>query len=790
MRFCGQKAVRAAALASAAWIALGSTMAQAQDAAPAAQTAQAQPVADDMAGGGIEEIVVTAQRRSENLQDTPIAISAFTSSALQAAGITDLTGVVQATPSLYFAPYPSSSTTLVLYMRGQGIGDPNIITKDGGVGLYVDGIYQSRPQASTFDLADVERVEVLRGPQGTLYGRNTTGGAVNIISSKPTGELGVDGLLSLGNLDYRRALVNVNLPAFGDFSAKVTGLYSNRDGWANNAANTSGTPAANDFQSDRKYAIRGALRWEPSDDVTIDYAGDYSHQRTTPVRYVTENAFAPFLFPGYNADPEQAYRPVYLPYSHVKSDGHTLIAEWRASDAVTLRSLSGYRHIKVNTYQDYTEAFLVPFWAFDDVRSKTYTQELQAIGDLGDFKYVAGLYYFDESATHLLNADVGTGTAGQLVLVDRDTSSDSRSKAIYGQLTWTPGFADRRLDLTVGARFTKDDREADRVRTSSFFIGQTSPLVSRRFNGPGFTLPLGSVVGSTDVSNKKFNPSFTASYRPTDDLTVYGKVVTGYKAGGSNEASPTFTRTFSPETVTSYETGLKSDLFDRRLRFNLAAFVASYKDLQLDISADPVDASLADTFNVGRATVKGIETDVTAVPVDGLTLAASYSYTTSNIKNVRAPAGSIFDRAVNPGSPVAVGQDITGYFVLPFSPKHSVRLSGDWVIGTFGSGELAAHADYTWKDEAFTTAGAGPAVPLGRDAPVNPSYGLVDARLTYAIERGSGRDMSIALWGKNVFDKRYPGFVIGSGSIITGYPNQAISYGDPATYGIELRFAF
>src|SRR5258706_11103110 len=237
---------KALAMAGAGFIAVAAGTASAQEAAQArAPAAEAAPESSRL-----EDIVVTAERRAENLQQTPIAITAITSEGLRAQGITDLRGVVQASPSLYFAPYPSSSTTLVLYMRGQGIGDPNIITKDGGVGLYVDGIYQSRPQASTFDLADVERVEVLRGPQGTLYGRNTTGGAVNIITQKPTGELGVRGLLSLGNYGYRRALVNLNLPEFANFKLKLTGLYSNRDGWAKNASNPGSTPDANAFQAD------------------------------------------------------------------------------------------------------------------------------------------------------------------------------------------------------------------------------------------------------------------------------------------------------------------------------------------------------------------------------------------------------------------------------------------------------------------------------------------------------------------------------------------------------------
>ena len=774
----------------------GTILASMMIAAPAlAQEAPAPaPVAPS---GGIEEIVVTAQKREENLQRTPIAITALTAQALQTAGIKDITGVVQATPSLYFAPYPSSSTTLVLYMRGQGVGDPNIITSDGGVGLYVDGIYQSRPQASTFDLADVERVEVLRGPQGTLYGRNTTGGAVNIITKKPTGELGVTGQLSLGNYGYRRALANLNLPAFGPFSVKLTGLYSNRDGWAKNAKDTAGVPDAHDFQSDRKYAFRGAVRFEPTDDITIDYSGDYADQRTTPVRYVTESPFAPVLFPGYTADATRSYRPVYLPYSHVKSDGHTLIGEFRVSDSLTLRSLSAYRHINYSTYQDYTEAFLAPFYTVDKIKSKTYTQEFQAVGNFGDqIKYVLGLYYFHEKASHFETVDIGLGInpdleLPQALLIDRDTSAKSTSKAAFGQVTWTPDFADGKLDLTVGARYTSDKRSAQRVRSQSVFTGDVSPLVYRGLYGAGFDFPLGEVYGETNVKSKKFNPSFTLGYRPTENTSLYAKVVTGYKAGGSNEASPTFTRTYNPESVTSYEIGFKSDLLDRRLRVNLAAYIAKYKDLQLNISADAQDASLADTFNAGKATVKGIEADITAVPIQGLTLQANYSYTTSKIRGVKAPEGSIFDPAISgPGYGINVGDDISGYFVLPFTPKHSVRLSADMNFGEVGPGELSANVAYTWKDKVYTTAGDGPSVPMGRDAPINKSYGIVDARLSYSIDRGNGQNVTIGLWGKNVFDKRYPGFVIGSGSILDGYPSAAISYGDPATYGVDVGFSF
>jgi iron complex outermembrane receptor protein len=763
----------------------------AQD-APATQAASPAPAAQDAgSSSGLEEIVVTAQRRSENLRDTPIAITAITASALEAQGITDLGGVVQASPSLYFAPYPSSSTTLVLFMRGQGTGDPMQITKDGGIGLYVDGIYQPRPQNSTFDLADVERVEVLRGPQGTLYGRNTSGGAVNIISTKPTGEFGVSGQLSLGNLNYQRGLLNVNLPEFAGFKIKLTGLFSHRDGWALNASDVTGVPEAHDFQADRKVAFRGAIRWEPTPDITIDYAGDYSNIRTTPVRYVNESPFASFLFPGYTADTERSYRPVYLPYSTTKSDGHSLVAEFRVADGLTLRSLTGYRHLSYTGYQDYTESFLVPFYSRDYITSRAWSQEFQAVGEFADqFKYVVGLYYFDERARQAQSIDIGTGTPGQLVMADRDSPARAISRAAFGQLTWTPQFTDGRFDITLGARYTSDTRRASRVRSSALFIGDVSPLVDRQFNGAGTVIDLGGSYGENELDNTRFSPSIVLAYRPTDNVSTYAKVVTGYRAGGSQQSSPNFSRTFGPETVTSYEIGLKSDLFDRRLRFNISGYIAKYKDLQLDISADPLDLSVTDTFNAGRATVRGIETEITAAPTDWLTLAASYTYTESSIKNVIAPANTIFDPAFFPATPTQVGQDVSGYFVLPFTPKHSLRLSADVNLGQVGPGELSFNASYTWKDSVYTSSGAGRLAPMGRNFSLNPAYDLVDARLTYRIERGDGSDIAFSLWGKNIFDSRYAGFNIGFGSPVTGYSAQALSYGDPATYGVDVSFRF
>ena len=231
--------------------------------------------------GGLEEVVVTAQRREERLQDAPLAISVLSSEKLELRGITDFSSVAEHTPSISFTPYPSSSNTLIMYLRGQGVADSMQITSDGSVGLYQDGFYISRPQLSTFDLADIDRVEVLRGPQGTLYGRNTTGGAVNLISKRPSGELGVKQALSAGSRDYFRTLTVLDLPEWHGLSSKLTFLYSRKDGLVENLDKSS-----RDYQEEQQRAGRVALAWDGDDDEGARVP-DGALPRTTSSRPVT-----------------------------------------------------------------------------------------------------------------------------------------------------------------------------------------------------------------------------------------------------------------------------------------------------------------------------------------------------------------------------------------------------------------------------------------------------------------------------------------------------------------------
>ena len=436
-------------------------------------------LAQEQTPEGIQEVVVTAQRREENLQTTPIAITALSAETLQKAGVNTFAGVAEQSPSINFTPYPSSSNTLILYMRGQGVADANQITQDGSVGLYEDGFYIARPQAETFDLADPERVEILRGPQGTLYGRNTTGGAVNIISKKPTGEFGGDLSFDAGQRNYVRALGSLNLPkVFDGLSSKVTVLYSNL------AGNVHNTPDGGlDWNRQNQEGLRAALRWDTGGAFTGDFFYEVGEIKSTPIYY--QDSQLAGVIPGYPdtvglaTTSWQGY-PITPSDARFNSDGLTL--GFKINPSMQVRSLTYYRGLDSRFFQDYAGAFTDPshgaaitgitnFTSSDVVQSNEFTQELQLIGNIGTkWNYVAGLYYFDEHANH---AEYGTidiprefipGIPIYSDVTNRYVTTDAISKAAYAQVTYQ---VTEPLSITLGGRETKDTRDATRTYTSN-----------------------------------------------------------------------------------------------------------------------------------------------------------------------------------------------------------------------------------------------------------------------------------------------------------------------------------
>ncbi|MDY0005894.1 MAG: TonB-dependent receptor [Spongiibacteraceae bacterium] len=735
-----------------------------------------------IAGGAqaqIEEVVVTAQKRAENLQETPIAISALTSNDMEKRGIFDYQDIVKSMPTLSQTPYPSSDL-LILYMRGQGVSDPMQITSDGSVGLYIDGHYISRPQAALFDLADLERVEVLRGPQGTLYGRNTTGGAVNLITAKPTGEFGLKQTLSFGSRDYFRSLTTVDLPAVNNVAAKVSVLKRSQDGYVSNKGGVS-----NDYGLNEQLAGRLALRWDASDTFSADYFLETGSLESTPVYYQSTNDYSA-TYAGYRpaADPAgTTYRPVDLPRSESEFEGHGLTLTWQASDALTIKSLTGYRELEFDAYQDYTEAFFFGTMSFDRVENDQFSQELQFIGDVGDsLQYIVGLYYFKETSDHRQDYSL----PDYATMKYRNVTSVAESQAIYSQVTWTPPVLENRLELTLGARYTEDERDAQ-----------------RDFVVVGPFAPPPEVGASNKQDFEQFNPAFTANFIWNDSLSTYAKVTTGYKSGGSSEGSDigNFGQTFEPEEVITYEAGLKSEWLDRRVRANLAVFYSEFDDMQMAFVASATDQSVIQSYNAGEATVSGAELSVTYMPTADLMFQFDYAYLDPEFDKVIARSGTIFDPAVNMLSPYQVGDNMKELFVMPYAPQDSLNLMADYTYWRTGSMEATATLNYRFQSKVYDSAPAGPAV-VGRDFYSRPSYGLIDARFSFAFDLPRGDKATVALWGRNITDKEYRQQVTGtggapvptpafpSGVIPAGFTGSAVAWAEPATYGIDLIYEY
>lgn len=749
---------------------------------------------------GIQELIVTAQKREESLQDTPIAMSALSAAQLENRGITSFEGVAKASPSIAFTPYPNSSNLLILYMRGQGVSDPAQITSDGSVGLYQDGFYISRPQAATVDLADIERVEVLRGPQGTLYGRNTTGGAVNLISTAPSGEFGFKQSLTFGTRDRFRSLTTVDLPRWQNIAAKVSLLKSSVDGYVRN------TGSSHDYGEEEQLAGRLSLNWELAPALMLDYFGEAGSLDSTPGYYqnpawnntvITVGGVA-YPYHGNAGEPRsRTYRPIDLKLSTADFEGHGLTLSWDANDSLTLKSLTGYRELKWHAYQDFAEAFSyilsadpvlafpVTFTSDNLVDSHQLSQEFQLVGSLERIDYIAGLYYFEENG-----ASTGNGLQSVLgtdIEKFRYVTAEAHSEAAYTQATWTPPIWSDRLDLTLGARYTRDRREAERSSTVN-----------------GVMVEQGKLDGTANRQRfSKFNPMLTANYGLSEDISVYAKVATGYKAGGSSESGlfGHFDQTFDPETVTSYELGLKSYWWDHRLRINAAAFVSRFDDMQLAFTVDPTDTSFVQAYNAGQATVRGVELDLLLMPTETLSLSADYAYLDPEFDEVEALAGTTFDPAVNSAidGVYSVGQNIKDLFALPYAPRHSLNLGMDYTVWQSGNASLAAHLDYQFQSSMFVTTTAGPDVP-GRDNVEIPSHGLFNGRLTLTLDLPRGDQAKIALWGKNLTDKKYPLQAVGGGYAIAttgvlgnvgaGYVQSSRIWAEPAGFGVDLSYRY
>lgn len=725
-------------------------------------------------GTQLEEVVVTAQKRAESLQDTPISLAAFSSDQLEQFGVVNLGDITARAPNVDITPFPNSRSSLIIFMRGVGNNDSQS-TQDPAVGVYFDGVYVGRSVGLTKDVADLERVEVLRGPQGTLYGRNTTGGAINMISAKPAGEFALKQVVATGNRGHRKALVQLDTPTYGNVSAKLSYTESDKSHWVGNINSN------NDFVEEDRKAGRFVLRWDISETLSVDYAYDlseivgpqpyYQVLRINEDRAVDQQDVTDAINSGASQDEITALQndllvgALFTPQFRERASesrlgqgewdvdvedsitdvsGHALTLTWDLPVG-TLKSISAYRELSEDVVMDYgagVEWFDVQVFIEQDQLS----QELQLVGDIGDsVSYVSGLYYFKEHGS-----EKEIDTAGGSVVENREIDSTNEAWAVYGQFTWVPAFL-REAGITLGARYTEDDRCAKKF--------------SINFNNS----PNNTQQACDSWSN--FNPSLTLTYAVTDDINTYAKAVSGYKSGGFNVRSTEagFQPAFDEEEMISYELGVKSTLWDNRLRLNAAVFRSEYSDMQIQQIIDNTAIFLTDVFNAGEAEIQGFEIDVTAVLSEGLTLNVGYGYTDADFVEV-------IDN--NPNSPT-FQQDVSADYIMPYAPQHTYSVALEYQFPDFGIGVLRGVVDYNWRDERFGTASNDDMEGFFLD-----DYGLWGARLSWSEIDLMGARMTLAAWGKNLANEEYLVHDISQAYFHSGY------FGELRSYGLDLTVEF
>ena len=825
-------------------------------AAAAADNADAGAEAPSESGPSLQEIVVTATKRETNLQETPIAISVVNEKALRDRHIQSLYDLADGSvPSLRVATFEARQSALTIGIRGIVPLDANQPAREQGVGIYIDGVYLGRQHGLNAGLFDIARVEVLKGPQGTLFGRNTEGGALSIVSAVPTGEFGGRVGGGVGNYGSHTLNAHVNLPEWHGLSVKIDGVQEYQGATTKNPM-----PGQAGWNRYNREGIRVATRWKITPDITNDFSYDTAKDRNTPFYSQLLNynpngctngpiANAPNcvlpsvnytaltggpatggvkpLLPGVvvNGDSrmKRADIGVVQQDSVDKTHGFTNNLRWTVSPELELRSITAWRGVDVEQWDNSGGAHRPPLvtytpacttaapcafsrYSLADLYQRQFSQEFQAVGSVGSIDYVAGLFYFNEHVTDdaatpsskgavyvsptqanfvdipycTANTPDFVGTAVNGCSIDRASEVRSKSYAAYGQATWN---ATDKLHITAGARYTTDKKKG---KLTYFNNVNYSTLTAAQLNAVGYS-PLNETW-------HRFNPMATVAFDVTDDVHVYAKYATGYRAGGASSRTPNYLA-FDPEDVKSYEVGFKGDFFDHRARLNLAGYIMDRKDSQEDLSfitfatnaaGTPTSVNVLRAINAdGTTKIRGIEADLTVQPVEGLTLNASYAYTYTKVPLV--PVSFTVG---------GVTSTVLQRFYIPFTPRNAASGSIDYALPVGGGDtSLRFHVDgnYSQATQAFDQF----ATKAESSFIVNARFAVADITMGDASQK-----LTVAVWARNLFDKEYifrrdpsnslPGAPTSSltngpiGNVLGDYGN----FNAPRTYGVEATINF
>jgi iron complex outermembrane receptor protein len=787
---------RAAFLAAGAIPLSFPALAHAEEAAAAATNLSA-----DAAEDASSTIVVTAsRRRQENIQDVPVAISAIGAEQLERSGTYALSHIQYQVPSLQVFSFNPRNTNINI----RGLGSNVSLTNDGlenGVGFYIDNVYYGRVGLTQFDLVDLQSVEVLRGPQGTLFGKNTTAGVINVTSKKPSFDPEFSGEASVGSKGFYQIRGSVSAPIVADKIAfRLSGAISENNGFLYNK--TQDTRAQNYYNA----TIRGQLLFQPSDDFSLRIIGDYSRQKQDHVLGVIQNIVGTYAdgtpiannfvdrvkrFPGYQLAAPDVFARVGESDSHYQSNmkGYGISAEanWKLGD-VNLTSITAYRWWDWDPANDGDNTSL-PVFVFAQTanRQRQFSQELRAAYDNGGpVNFVVGAYYFWQTVKG--HSTLGFGSAAPLwylptlppalanaaldgFIAENRTDPITRSLAFFGQANWK--LTDQ-LTLTAGLRYTHEKKTGtfDEYHTAGadlagFSDAERAIILGARNN----FFPVKSF--DTRLSDNSLGGLISLAWKPTNDLLLYGTYSRGNKSGGLNLAilPAGVDPDVKPEKVDSFEIGLKTQFLDRRGTFNLAGFWTETTNYQgAIVELDPVFRQYI--ANIPKVRSRGIEAELNFALSDRLGLNGGVAYTDAKfVDYTNAPQALEYAK---PGA--AAVQDLSGR-QLPGVPKWTWNIGADAnvPVGDWGGKgvQLYAHADYAHRSTYNTTES------LSIYGQV-PGYGVANARLGLRTDDGL---IDLSVWVKNLFDKDYfTSLQVQNIGLIT-----SPSIGEPRTVGVTLR---
>lgn len=687
----------------------------------------------------LETITVTAQKREQSIQEVPISVSAFFSADMENMQINDIGDLQSSVPNL--TVHEGDAQNAVVYIRGVGQID-SLAFADPGVGIYLDDVYLGRAQGAFLDVFDVERIEVLRGPQGTLYGRNTMGGAIKYVTAKPSEDLALNVELGIGSYAEKKVKASISGAVTDNLSANFTAVHSSREGYKDNTFN------GQDDGDKKLTAWRSTWYYQANNDFSLLFSVDSS--KNSPDHSVTPVAKT-MLFTGEEIEdinPEKVSAN-FNNLNELETQGVSLTGTWNLSDELTFKSISAYRTMDFDTNLDLDATPADIFGVFVFEQQKQFSQEFQLNYLTDSAAVVAGLYYFNEQDI------TESGLFGPIIelVTNSENDQDNTSYAAYANVDY---FYNDKLTLTAGLRYTKEDKEFARVQ--QMYLSQMSypPVL-----GAG-DLTITDFTTEEDWSS--VSPKVALSFQFNKQVMMFGSVSKGFKSGGFNGRSNTAdeAESYKPETMWAYEAGVKSDLMNDQLRVNATIFRNDYDDLQLSSFIADDQGSFSALFtNAGKAVINGLELEVSIAATDNLLLKANLGLMDAE-----------YDEYIGVG-----GINIANERELVNTPETTAQLALQYDLETQEWGHFTFVADVNYRSKTYPTVSSSEVLAQDDRTLINATinYFSLDERWT------------VRLGLKNITDEQYisHGFDLSDSGL-----SQLAYYGAPRRVSLTANYSF